>query len=138
MIAGPSATTPTRYTAPSPYGLITADGRRAGFCWGGKLRCPDGHDMKPREPVLTEAVATCRHKDRQDAPPCGLRVYARRVGEGALFVVEITDALVRAIHHEDGRIFLETLSILRCVLPGVRDLDLARGIESLPPVLGES
>lgn len=128
MIAAPGQ--PSSYTPDGAplilYGFQLADGRRGGFCWTGKPRCvhpsPDGssHALRLREPVLTEAIGTCRS--------CGTRVYARRFPDDLLLVVEITDALVRRMASAPLHP-LEHLSILRCVLPGV-EIDLSRGIES--------
>lgn len=121
---------------PVPFsGFTLSDGRRGGFCWGERPRCtnpvpgPEGHRLKPREPVLTEAIVTCRHRVRHGAQECGVMHYVRRFpqdrDEDLLWlVVEVTPDHVRRLKDQPKMLFLERMQIIGCVLPGVDVFDL--------------
>lgn len=119
--------------------FVLRDGRRAGLCWDEKPRCVHGHRLKTRDPqqlrdVRLDALLTCIHRGDRNAAPCDTRQYValntfggsanvKGTGERFWLVVEVTDEHVRHMRAQP-MIFLERMSLLSCVLPGV-DMDLA-------------
>ena len=115
-------------------GFVLRDGRRAGFCWDEKPRCVHGHRLKVKDPqqlrnLRLDGLFTCTHRGESAAAPCNTRQYValstfggsaavRGQGERFWINVEVTDEHVR---HMRARpmIFLETMALLDCVLPGV-------------------
>lgn len=111
--------------------MVLSDGRRAGFCWGEKPRClnqhPRAHRLGLKQAVLTEAIVTCHHRAERGGSECDTLQYVRRWARTpdeapCWFVVEITKEHVRRLT-QGPMLFLETMTILGCVLPGV-DLDV--------------
>lgn len=112
--------------------LVTADGRRAGWCWGDKPRCtnpePHAHRLRTKIHILSEAIVECENRHDRGGPTCGVRLYVRKVPRltksEALcwFVCEVTPEHVERMKREP-MLFLETMTILGCVLPGV-ELDI--------------
>lgn len=126
--------------------FVVRDGRRAGFCWDEKPRCIHGHRLKTKDPqqlrdVRHDTVVTCTHRESRDAEPCNTRQYValatfggsatmKGSGERFWFVVEVTDEHVKRMR-EQPMIFLERMSLLDCVLPGVaRDLAGVLSVDS--------
>ena len=101
--------------------------------WVAKPRCIGGHHLKTRDPqqlrnVTYDALVTCVHQERREAPACGTRQYVslntfggsaavRGTGERWWLVVEVTDTHVRATR-ERPMIFLGRMTLLACVPPG--------------------
>lgn len=106
-------------------GFRLHDGRRAGFCWGGRAQCVAGHRLVLRDVLLTDTIVTCQHRTTDRQGPCGIRQYVKRWLDAdqleAWLVVEVTDDHVRMMRDQPMR-FMQKLSILDCVLPGV-DID---------------
>lgn len=128
-------------SSPPPFsGFVLSDGRRGGICWDEKPRCIAPHRLIPkqREPILTEAITTCVHRDGRAAPACDVRLYVAQLafggsavvrgrGERCWLVVEITPEHVERMRREP-MIFLERMIILRVALPGV-ELDVLGQID---------
>lgn len=138
MTATLMAPTPARPAHVKFSGFVLSDGRRGGICWDEKPRCVGAHRLRTREPVLTEAITTCQHRDGRGLEPCGLQLYVaqmtfggsaeiRGAGERAWLVVEITREHVERMKREP-MIFLERMIILGVALPGV-DLDILGGAQ---------
>jgi hypothetical protein len=123
-------------------GVITRDGRRAGFCWDEKPRCVHGHRLKTRDPeqlrnLRQDDVVKCIHRGARDAAPCDTRQHVslgtfggsatmKGSGERFWFVVQVLDQHLRRIR-EEPMIFLERMVMLSCALPNV-DHDMAGAI----------
>ncbi|MDB4906377.1 MAG: hypothetical protein JWO05_1161 [Gemmatimonadetes bacterium] len=112
-------------------GGVTSDGRRFGFCSAARPLCVRPHRVSTGDTLITDTVVRCRHQTSSTAPQCGLRLYVAVVPfpgpERVWMVVEVTDALVRRLQ-EDPMTFLEKMSVLGFVLPGV-DIDLAQAVD---------
>lgn len=117
--------------------LKTFDGRGAGWHWGERPRCisaaPTEHRLgipKQKRPVLTETIITCEFRIDRGAPVCGTQQYIRRIprmtkhSPHEWFSCEVTVDHIRRLSQEPMT-FLETMTILGCVLPGV-EFDLPR------------
>lgn len=118
--------------------LRTADGRIAGWCWGRKPICtnrrPELHRLEvPRQkkPILTESIFSCEWHADYGKPACGSQLYVRRIPRfdkhqpQEWFVCEVTQDHINKLSRGDPKSFLETMTILGCVLPGV-EFDLPR------------
>jgi len=134
---GPDPRVPVRMFS----GFTLADGRRGGVCWDQKPRCPAVSAGTGSRPATRSSCATSpptpwslactrtgatRPSAGSDSTVSlntfGGSAAVRGTGERWWLAVEVTDAHVRAMR-ERPMIFLERMSLLACVLPGV-DLDL--------------